>query len=722
MAGILNAAAADGAFTPRGTGLPSTRFPPLRDEIILEPAGRLRGGAPSWTLYDPTANRFYRIGWFEFEVLCRWHLGNANEIASRIAHDTTLRPTADEVEGFFRFLLNVNLLRDATPEMTARLVQRNNSGRQGWFSWLVHHYLFIRIPLVRPDRLLEWLLPRLRCLYSYQFLAVTIIAGLTGLYLALRQWDTFRASFPWFFSLEGAALAGAALVMSKLLHELGHGLTAKRYGCRVPSMGVALLVLAPVLYTDTSEAWRLRKRSQRLAIGAAGMAAECCLAAYALLLWSFLPDGVLRSVVFVWATTAWVLTVLINMSPFMRFDGYYLLSDLIDVPNLQERSFALARHRLRELLFDFGEPPPEPWSAQMRRLLLSYAFSTWVYRFFLFLGIALVVYHMFFKALGILLFAVELWWFIGRPVARELAGWLKERRSRALNARTIVTIFIFAGILAIAVLPLRTSVHAPALLTSATQVQLFSHTSARVAAIKVELGDSVTAGEPVIELASPEIAYKLELAKLRVDNLLVQIRTAAQDSSLRSEAQLLQEQLEGAKAELAAALVEHERLTVVATVPGTLLQLAEPLSAGEWVRAGEFLGMIANTSSSQIYAYVAESDVRRIEIGGAAAFIPSDLARSQVDARIVGLDGAAVESLSDAELASVHGGPIATRQGENRALIPEMSLYRVTLESVEAAAVQHVTLGTAVIEGRPTSMAAQVWEKIFSVVVRESGF
>jgi putative peptide zinc metalloprotease protein len=400
----------------------------LREELILEPGPSMQG-APTWTLYDPTTGKFYRIGWLEFEILAHWHLRRPELIADHISQHTTLRPDPVDVEHFVKFLQAAELLRVTGAEAIGRFVQRKAGRRQAWYKWLVHHYLFVRIPLVRPDGFLTAALPYVQWVYTRAFLIVTLLCGLTGLYLALRQWDVFAASLPWFFSLEGAALAGLALVASKLLHECGHGFTAKRFGCRIPTMGVALLVMAPVLYTDTSAAWRLRERSKRLAIGSAGVAAECCLAAYALLAWSFLPDGIFRSIVFIWATTTWILTVAVNMSPFMRFDGYYLFSDLIEVPNLQERSFALARHTMREFLFGFGDAPPELWSPRMRRILVTYAFTTWLYRFTLFLGIAFVVYHMFFKALGIVLFAIEIWWFILQPILRELREWMKRPQS-----------------------------------------------------------------------------------------------------------------------------------------------------------------------------------------------------------------------------------------------------------------------------------------------------
>ena len=197
---------------------------------------------------------------------------------------------------------------------------------------------------------------------------------------------------------------------------MGHGLMTKRFGCRVPAMGVALLVMWPVLWTDTNDAWRLTDRRKRLAIDAAGMLAEITLAVVASLAWSVLPDGPVRTGAFLLSSSTWVLTVLVNVNPLMRFDGYFLLSDLIDVPNLQERGFAIGRWWLRERLFGLRAPVPEQFPLPKQRILTAYSLSALIYRFSLFLGIAIVVYHMAFKALGLFLFGVEIWWFIARPI------------------------------------------------------------------------------------------------------------------------------------------------------------------------------------------------------------------------------------------------------------------------------------------------------------------
>ncbi|MEP9378484.1 efflux RND transporter periplasmic adaptor subunit [Aquabacter sp. CN5-332] len=722
MAGVLSA---DAAGPPMG-GPPPADLVPLRDELVLERGPTLRGGSPTWTLYDPVANRFYRLGWLEFEILSRWHLRKPAEIAARISDETLIEAEPEDVERFATFLANAELLRGGTVQATQRMVGRKASMRHGWLTALLHHYLFIRIPILRPDRALGALVPILSFVYTRAFFIVTVLAGLLGLYLALRQWDTFSASFPWFFSLEGAAVAGAALLASKMLHELGHGLTAKRLGCRVPSMGVALLVLAPVLYTDTSAAWRLPERRKRLAIGLAGVAAECCLAAYALLAWSFLPEGLLRSVVFIWATTTWVLTVLINMSPFMRFDGYYLFADLIDVPNLQDRSFALTRHKLREILFDLREPPPEVWSPDMRRVLLGYAVCTWVYRFLLFMGIALLVYHMFFKILGVFLFAVEVWWFLLRPVVREMSEWVKRRRGQKMNARTLLTFSVFGLILLGLFIPWRTSVHAPALLAAQTRVRLYTEVPGQVANILVKVGTPVKEGAALIEFQSPDISYKRDQAVRQIASITAQIQAASQEPEFQSKAQLLARDLDSARAALAAAQSERERLTIRSPIAGTVVEMAEPLGQGEWMKPNELVAIVADLSSTRVDAYVDEADLDRIPLKARAEFIPTNIAAPRVPAEVTSIDGTATRALADPELASVNGGAIAARQapgqGQNELLVPEVPVYRVTLTPTVHVTPDHTRTGTAIIEGYPASIAGQVWRKVVSVIIRESGF
>ncbi|HWK48270.1 MAG TPA: site-2 protease family protein, partial [Steroidobacter sp.] len=523
--------------------------PPLREELTLHEGPRTLEGAPTWTLHDPVVSRFYRLGWPEFEMLSRWHLARPEAIAASVSARTTLSISVEDVEALVRFLSSSQLLQVSSSAGTDALLQQANARRRHWASSLLHNYLFFRVPLLRPQGLLQALRPMAALLYTRGFLYTVLLAALVGLWLVGRQWDQFLASLPYVFTLEGMVLTGCALTLAKIVHEFGHAMTADRYGCRVPTMGVAFLVLWPVLYTDTTEAWKLPSRRQRLAIGAAGMAAELALAAFATLVWCVLPPGPLRSAFFLLATSTWVLTLAVNLNPFMRFDGYYLLSDALDVPNLQDRSFALARWWLRERLFGFGDAPPEPWPARRRRLLIAYAFTTWVYRFFLFLGIALLVYHMFFKLLGIVLFAVEMAWFIVMPITRELAAWYKRRDELQVNGRTVATLLGVATMLALLVIPWRGSVSSPAVLRAQQQSVLYAPSAAQVTQINVQPGARVRQGDVLFQFASMDLAHQQEQAEREVRVLNWQAEVQSMRRHAGDRALPVSEELERARAQ-----------------------------------------------------------------------------------------------------------------------------------------------------------------------------
>jgi putative peptide zinc metalloprotease protein len=153
------------------------------------------------------------------------------------------------------------------------------------------------------------------------------------------------------------------------------------------------------------------------------MKVELYLAMIATFLWSFTPIGIFKSILFIIATTSWISSLLINISPFLRFDGYYALSDITNSKNLQPRSFAITRWFIRKNILGIEEAKPELLSKQKEIFFIIYALGTWIYRFFLFLGIAVLVYHYAFKILGIVLFLVEIIYFVFLPIYKELKVW-----------------------------------------------------------------------------------------------------------------------------------------------------------------------------------------------------------------------------------------------------------------------------------------------------------
>lgn len=437
--------------------------PALRADLQLSAAAPALDGSPRWTLADPVRGRYFKLGAAAIRLLRHWSLGDASKVLAAANQEPGLPLVGHELDELLSFLRAHDLIAALDQEQRDSYMRKAAAQRQGVWQMLLHQYLFFRIPLWRPDAFLNRVWPWLER-YGSRLLRYGLPLTLgTGVFLVARDWDRFLSTFPHLFSLGGAMAFGIALFFAKLCHEFGHAFMAKRAGCRVQSMGVAFMVMLPLFYTDVSDAWRVNDRRSRLLIGAGGVLAELVLACIALLVWSLLPDGPARTAAFMLASATWLTTLAVNLNPFMRFDGYFLLSDLWQVDNLQGRAFALCRWRLREVLFGYQQPAPEPWSPAMQRRLLLWGYFSWLWRAALFFGIALAVYHLFFKLLGIFLMMVELVWFIFLPIWKEMRIWWKSREY-AHNARALFSLLGLLAVIAVLVLPWRSSVELPAML------------------------------------------------------------------------------------------------------------------------------------------------------------------------------------------------------------------------------------------------------------------
>ena len=566
-------------------------WPQLREELALLPGPVLADGQPSWTLHDPTRNRFFSIDWPTFEILRRWSYADAEAIVQSVAADSTLLPEPDDVEQVARFL-RANQLVQLGPGSARQLAERAAQGEGSRLKWLLHHYLFFRVPLVRPDAWLDRWLAVARLFYSRTFALSTLFALLLGLGLVARQWDVFTTSLVDTFTFRGLFAYGVALILVKLLHELGHAFTAKRFGCRVPTMGVAFLVLWPMAYTDTNETWRLTRRWQRLRVAAAGIVTELGIAAWATLAWGLLPDGELRSAAFVLATTSWIATLAINASPFMRFDGYFILSDWLDLPNLHERSFALARWRLREWLFALGEPRPEHFPPARHTALIIFAWVTWLYRLVVFLGIAVLVYHFTVKAVGILLFAVEICWFILMPIRNEFREWKARWPTIRSRRRGRVTLAVALLLIALLLVPWPGRITVSGMLRPVQVWPVHAPGPALLEALPHREGDALAAGDPIISLAAPELTLRREAAAAKVERLRWLAASAGFGSDSRARLQTVQEELATAQVELAGLDQALSRYQPRAPFAGRLHDIDPDLQAGQWIASGERIALL----------------------------------------------------------------------------------------------------------------------------------
>lgn len=707
-----------------GGTTPAAGLSPLRDELILHAGPANRDGSPSWTLEDPLRGLYFRIGWAEMAMLSRWSMGNAAQIVAEVNQTSALTLDDSDVQYFNRFLQANSLTRVSGDEAMAQFARQVEQSRVSIWRKLLKNYLFFRIPLWHPDRFLGATLPWIEPFFSRTFLKLTLLVAVLGLFLAGRQWETFKHTFLHFFTLEGAALAGLTLCFTKILHEFGHAYTCKRFGARVATMGVAFLVMMPVLYTDTSGSWKLTRRRQRMAIGAAGMMTELVLAAWATLAWSFLPDGMLRSAAFMLATTTWIMTLAINLSPLMRFDGYFLLSDGLQMPNLQNRGFAIGRWQMREWLFGLGDTPPEHFPRWLQRTLVGYAFAVWIYRFFLFTGIAILVYHMTFKLLGMLLFAIEIGYFVVMPMVNEVREWSKRRKDYRMNRNMTTTLTVSAVVLLLLMIPWQRGVYAPALLRAEQQSSLYMPVPAMIQRIDVQVGQPVNAGQTLFTLSSDALAHERQQLERQIATLNWQSTFQVFNKEAAGDHQRVKQEHEAALQKLQVLQRQSEQLTVRAPIDGVVADMATPLETGEWLGQGEWLAVVTKPTGGLVEAFVSEKDWQRLRTGAKGTFYLQDVSRSSLPLTIVDIASTATRDLNAApELASIYGGDIATLSDAQRKLHPEQAVYRVLLSLPDDYRAQpQVLRGTVVMDGEAQSLFIRGWKVVSAVLIRELSF
>ncbi|QLF92923.1 HlyD family efflux transporter periplasmic adaptor subunit [Pseudomonas sp. ABC1] len=697
-------------------------LPALRPDLQLSVATPGLDGSPQWTLADPLRGKYFKLGAPAMRLLRHWALGDALQVLKAANGEPGAPLTPQALEELLKFLRGHDLISGGDPEQSASYEAKAASRRQGLWTQVLHKYLFFRIPLWRPDAFLNRTWPWLER-FGPNLLRIGLpLVLLLGAFLVMRDWERFLATFPQLLSLGGAAAFAIALGFAKLCHEFGHAYMAKRAGCRVPSMGVAFMVLLPMLYTDVSDAWRVQDRRTRLLIGSGGVLAELLLACIALLAWSLLPDGAGRTAAFMLASATWITTLVINVNPLMRFDGYFLLSDLWGVDNLQGRGYALCRWHLRETLFGYGEPAPERWSPALRKRLLYWGYASWLWRAVLFFGIALAVYHMFFKVLGIFLMVVELAWFIFLPIWKEMAHWWQHRD----KAHPRKVLFLGGGLLAllaVLLVPWRSGVEVPAMLEASRVSALHAPTAAQIREVLVRDGQPVTENQVLVTLASPDLDARMSIGRREIQILQLQLRRQSARSETVGDSGILEQRLAEAVAEYRGLAAQRERLVLRAPHDGVVRDLADNLSPGRWISAELPLAQVAD-GGLRLRGYLAEADLWRVAPGTRGHFVADDVLHASMPVVLDAVDTNGVAYIDQEALISEHSGPIAIRRDEEKRALPLQAQYGVqfVLQSSPVQPLNHPLRGLVVLDGQGESLLVAAWRRMAAIGIRESGF
>ena len=698
-------------------------IPYLRQDLEIFRGNSREDGSPAWLLYDAVRNKYFTVGLTAFRLIKNWRGGEDIQNFEKKINSQGIETTGDEIKSFIGFLQQNNLIIQPQGQGVPYLMQQKNSLKKSWIMNLIHSYLFFKIPLFTPDEWLGRTFSKVKFLGSKKIRNIIYILGFIGLFLVIQQFENFAKTFLYFFSFKGLMIYFITLVFVKCLHELGHAYIAKYHGCRVSAIGIAFLVFFPFLYTDTTDAWRLRNHKDRLLINFAGILTELHLALIATFVWGILPEGGLKSAAFFIATTSWISSIAINVSPFMRFDGYYIFSDWLKAENLQPRSFALAKWKVRETLFGFNHKPPEEINPSRRWTFIIYAWSTWVYRFFLFIGIALLVYYFAFKVLGIILFAIEIYWFIMLPIIKEMKQWWMMRSEMKLNKQTFRTVCILIITLMVLFLPWKSSMKIPAVYISEKYSKIYSPYPAKIKSVFITKDQEVEAGQNLIELYSPGLDQEINSIRRKILLTKTKINRMSGTSGNMDEYLTYNQRLIALQSELSGLTKTKEKLVIKAPNKGKVKDLVS-LSNEMWVSNLDQLLGIVHYGTGNVKAFIREEQIDRFQENTPAVFIPNDGDHKKIHLISNKLDLSSVNNLPYIALASIHNGPIAIRNftsGEYQ-YRPETAHYVADFKLVNESRIKFELPGYVHVEGNRYSPFVRFFRNVFSVLIRESGF
>ncbi len=706
---------------------PPEVLPVLRPDLKIHPGPPAEDGTPTFTLYDPLNGTYDKLGWAAACVLERLRRRQTLEsLLEELRRETTVRATPDEIKAVCDNAVRSGLTADHPARPVEELTAEAEKMRVGPLKRLLGSYLFFRIPLLRPDGFLERTVSRVRLLASKPALALYGLLTLLGVVMLLQQTQEYFATFTYFFNMTGLLVFGASIVLVKTVHEFSHAYTAKAFGVRVPAMGLAFIVFWPVAYCDVTDAWKIPSRKKRLAISTAGVLSELIIAGLALFAWGVSPDGLARSVFFVASSSSLLSTILVNTNPAMRYDGYYILMDLWGIDNLQPRAFAMTRWFYRKYLLGMDFPRPEPACSPRRTaLMVCYSIGAWIYRLLLYLAIAAVVYYKFTKALGVILFAVEIWWFILAPVGREAAALLKQRTNIKMDKRILTTGTILILLLLWLALPLPRRFSAPAAVVPAREQVLYVPHAGRLDSFDLKRGQTVAPGLELVRIVSEELLEHIRILQLEKQSLDRKKQLYTLEEKNKALLPQLMEEIHGVEARLKGLEQQLEQTRLTALESGTLFEWDEALYPGRFVSENQVLGKIADLSKVVVYAFVDEERVKDIAPGDEAVFV-LDADPRPVKGVVRSVSPVRAETMKHPALTSIASGALPVIEGKGGGLKLLETRYTLELELSEkidrADDFRFGQSGQAWLTTRPRSRLLEAARYAYRILVRESSF
>jgi putative peptide zinc metalloprotease protein len=608
--------------------------PPLRADLII--IKQFYEGRTFYVVKDPISLQYFRLTAEDYflATLFDGRRTLAQVHAAYVDRFPHLRLDFSEeeiTERVNRFANDLGLLQFLSVQ-GARLKPRYDAIREvkkhakGGFYKFVNTVFFARFSVFDPDKLFARMAKPIWWIWTRQSLWISIAMVLTAVFVVYQKYDATGALMSRFFSLNNIALIWVTTILIKSIHELGHGLTCKHFGGEVHEVGVMLLVFTPYFFVNVSDSWVLPDRNKRILISAAGIYVELVLASLATFLWAVVQPGPFQQILWNIMVIASISTLIFNANPLMRFDGYYIMTDWIEVPNLSTKSRSFIAYQVKRLIFgsDYEDASMARLPLPRRRfgLFYFYAVASYLYGYFViyklarYMGPHLAPFGLqklatWFSATALTAWVVMPLWSFMKSLQLTRDDWRPGGRLRRLglvggSALALFAIFCFV--------PRQLEIKRNVAVEIASPETIRPDIEGFIDQIFVKEGDKVPPGAPLAQLSNRDVQQDLVQAKaqLAVAQASIQRALAADQPAEMREAQSVAARMQKRFAD---AQQNVDRLTLRSALGGTVLTHDLRLQLHKRLHLNEIFCEIAPLDSMRIVIPLNEKQVRWVRQG-----------------------------------------------------------------------------------------------------------
>lgn len=633
--------------------------PRLRGDVQLYP--QVYRGKRWYVLHDLSAAQFMRLNERAYAVLGRLDGDlTLEEILEHANEDDTDHPlSTDEITALIGQLNSAEVLRGGLPIDAQDLFRQYKSQQRRKRQRTLMNPLSIKIPLLDPDRFLTKLTPLARVLFSWIGLWFWVLVVFSALLLGLAHAGTLASDIA-NIKLSSTQLISLWLIypVVKGLHELGHSLALKAWGAEVHEIGVNLLVFMPVPYVDATASWSFRDKWRRMVVGSAGIFVELFLASLALFLWLVVEPGLLKDAALNVILIATLSTLLFNGNPLLRYDGYFVLEDWLEIPNLATRAKQYYYYLIQRYLLKM-EHPRSPVTAEGEvKWFLLYGLLSPVYSLSIMLGITFYLADSF-LVIGT---ALAVWVVMMRLIIPLVKGvrFLTVDKAVASHRKRGVALLVITSVVIIAVLsiPVSTITKTQGVVWTQQGGQVIAGTSGFVTKTLVPSGSEVKKGEPILQLVDYELMARYKGLRSKVDELNAQI--LEQWGKDRVKTAMLQDDLRAVETEFGWVSEQMARLTVHSHIDGRFVSAVPGSLVGRFVHQGEVLGHIIAPEDLIIRAVVPQSRIGLLQTYETSAqYILADRLGTVFESQIVRQTPKATTRVPSPAFGTAGGGTLA---------------------------------------------------------------